>query len=295
LLGTTDTIPQPCPYPFSKAEKLPSNSFVHFIAKSTFPATKSPMAYSIHPITFADARPLAKKAKEDGFMTDDRHTQLKMLGKGNINYLQDDTLEVREYREIQRLKKPREMGIKAVDNETGEIVGTSHFIFHGFELDDIPKRDLGEEPIMEKPQDIEAEQIKIEDFTEADHAIARMEDMEEKDMQHWQSILMPPGSKCIVVAGHGVDEKHRRRGLSGAMLKWATDHADNHGVHMWVHSSEMGWLAYAKAGFEVVGILDIDMDAWAPGPAPEGEGALWGHYVVRYMKRLPKKSLDGDN
>jgi hypothetical protein len=58
-----------------------------------------------------------------------------------------------------------------------------------------------------------------------------------------------------------------------------------------VHSSEAGYRAYAKAGFEVVGTLDVDLDEWAP--APPVEGGLWGHYVIRWMKRLPREGVVG--
>jgi hypothetical protein len=47
---------------------------------------------------------------------------------------------------------------------------------------------------------------------------------------------------------------------------------------------------FAKFGFEVVGELDLNLDDFAAGPPPEGLGkdGKWGHYVFRYMKRLPQ-------
>lgn len=57
---------------------------------------------------------------------------------------------------------------------------------------------------------------------------------------------------------------------------------------MWVHSSEHAWKFYEKNGFDVVGELDIHLDERAPR-LPDGElGKAWGHYVCRYMKRVPK-------
>lgn len=94
--------------------------------------------------------------------------------------------------------------MEAVDNKTCEIVGTSFFAFHGFKLDEVPKVDLGEEPMIEKPPVVESERIRPEDMTEADKAIAWLEDIEEKGIQRWQKVSIPPGSKCIIVVGHGV-------------------------------------------------------------------------------------------
>ena len=47
---------------------------------------------------------------------------------------------------------------------------------------------------------------------------------------------------------------------------------------------------FAKHGFEIVGEFDIDLDEFAVGPPPDGLGqdGKWGHYVFRYLKRLPQ-------
>lgn len=63
-------------------------------------------------------------------------------------------------------------------------------------------------------------------------------------------------------------------------------------MYLWVHSSEAGAGMFAARGFEVIGEFDVDLDEFAVGPPPEPELAnadgKWGHYVFKYMKRLPQ-------
>jgi GNAT superfamily N-acetyltransferase len=110
-------------------------------------------------------------------------------------------------------------------------------------------------------------------------------------MKAWMQKLMPEGTRCMFVASFHVDPKYQRRGIGSALLKWGTDVADERGIFIWVHSSEAGVKAYEKAGFEPIGSLDIDLDEYAPRPPPEEVGGdIWGHYVLTYLKYIPKKS-----
>jgi GNAT superfamily N-acetyltransferase len=197
------------------------------------------------------------------------------------------------------LHNQKYVAVVAVDAETGNVMGSCRYCFAGFKQEDIPWTDPGPVPDSEKRfEEDNAKRLVDSKAKEpidpakqrANEMIASLEAMEDKDMQHWQGILMPPGTKCIIITGFSVLPQFRYKGVGGALTQWGTDQADKHGVHMWVHSSEAAVKAYANGGFEVVGILDVDLDAWAPGPAPEGEDALWGHYVIRYMKRLPKET-----
>lgn len=235
------------------------------------------MDFKIQPVTFADVHQIAKIGRE-GFL-DDRQTQLKELG--DISYTEEKGV-----REMVRgsLRSKRQVCIKAVDG-SGEILGNASFIFQGFSEEDIPRGDPGiDSPEQEKEKAVE--QPKTAEKIRANEMIAKMEAMEDEDMRHWQNVLSPFSSKCIIVGGLGVARRHQYRGVGSALLNWATDLADEHNVYMWVHSSEAAFRAYLKAGFKVVGTLDVDLDAWAPGPPKdEGEAAIWGHYLIRYMKR----------
>lgn len=51
---------------------------------------------------------------------------------------------------------------------------------------------------------------------------------------------------------------------------------------------------YQRHGFEVVGSLDVDLDQYAYVAATneKGESEKWGHYIFRYMKRLPAENTE---
>lgn len=218
----------------------------------------------------------------------DRHTQMKDLG--NVSYLKEEDPSQEGFRAT--LKNKRYVFIKAV-NEDGEVVGGGSFYFQGFEHQDIPYTDPEiEEAVPAMKIEVHHEEPLDDEKKRANAMIDRLEEMEGEDMKRWQNILMPPGTKCIIVTGLSVDPKYHRRGIGSALMKWGTDKADERGVFMWVHSSEAAYKIYINSGFEVVGILVIDLDAWAPAPPPKeaGEDMIWGHYLCRYMKRLPKKS-----
>lgn len=158
--------------------------------------------------------------------------------------------------------------------------------------EEIPKTAPIDEPLPTPETEAVEKSIEALDTIEdeEDDIIKREMEMTEADMNHWMAKLMPPGTKCMYLIGLNVAPQYQRQGIGQAMLKWGADTADKFGVFVWVHSSEGAWKTYEKAGYEVIGCLNIDLDAWAPAPPPaeEGDGAIWGHYVLRYMKRLPK-------
>jgi len=201
----------------------------------------------------------------------------------------------------QRLSAPEKCTfIKAVDNESGEIMGSICWGFRGRKKEEVPKvpeSALVKEVVpVDEVKEPETKIIILIDENEepevelpADHPCKRFVAMTE-----WMAKLMPEGTKCMFVIGLSVAPKFQGTGVGSALLKWGTDEADKAGVFAWVHSSEMGSNAYRKAGFEVIGTLDIDLDEWAVAPPDEepAEGeevAKWGHYVLRWMKRLPKE------
>ncbi len=82
--------------------------------------------------------------------------------------------------------------------------------------------------------------------------------------------------------------------MGSAFIKWGTDKADEDDVRCWVHASEAGWPAFKKAGFEVVGTLELDLDQYASEQRKFADGRpeeKWGKYAFRYMQREPRRHL----
>jgi hypothetical protein len=245
---------------------------------------------SIQPTKVVDAATIVKISKEIDATRANRHTELKRLR--NISYLNKNNKKTHEVFKKTLKNRGKYVFIKAI-NDDDEVMGSANFCFKGFEQDEIPNLDPGEDETIQTPAAAKAQQEESEPLSEekkrANTMIDRLEDMEGEDMEHWEKILMPPGSKCIIVTGLGVSPRFQYQGVGAALMKWGTDYADIYKVFMWVHSSEASYRVYAKSGSEVAGKLDIDLDAWASAPPPkEVGGTVWGHYLVRYMKRLPK-------
>jgi GNAT superfamily N-acetyltransferase len=255
-----------------------------------------PFSFSIQPVQYSDYVVLDNIGRESCLT--DRQTQLKKLG--NISYLQDND-KAEKYKDfVKTLQTPKHVYLKAVQNGLGEVLGSLHFVFYGFkdhQLPSLPERgnlneiethireletqDAKAEPESEetKKKETDPEKRRIND------AIDRFEAMESADFRLWQSVIMPSdsGCRCLIIAGFFVATSYQGKGIGSALLRYATEMADEHGVFMWVHSSEAAWRAYEKAGFAIVRMLEVDLDEWAPVSPPEG--GKWGRYVIRYMKR----------
>lgn len=254
----------------------------------------SPLPLAIRHATYADIPALAQ-ISGDSF-ENDRHTQMKGLGKKPYNMY-----DVAQTNIARWLSSKELVVLEAVNANTGNAVGWCCWGFRGFEPSETSTLGLEQqgESDISKPsvQDDTTESQQSEEETEEESgvnqkegdSVKKLEEMTDAEMKHWMERLMPPGSKCMFVATLSVSPEFHGRGVGSALLKWGTETADRFGVFSWVHSSESAWTMYAKHGFDVVGTLDIDLDEWAPGPPKEeGPGAVWGHYVFRYMKRLPK-------
>jgi ribosomal protein S18 acetylase RimI-like enzyme len=256
-------------------------------------------SFQLRPVLQSDINTLAKMS-DDAFLKD-RHTQMKMLG--NNPY---DMEEVTKQGLVAQLNFERCLCVKAVDEVTGEIMGWTCWGFRGFEREEILSLDLRTEEQRSTIINVSAEENNAGESkreskqavqeklsgNETDDPISRLQDLTNADMERWMEIFMPPGTKCMYIVGLSVSPSYQGRGVGTALLKWGTGIADKFGVFAWVHSSddEAAWKLYQKHGFEIAGILDVDLDEYAPAPPPieEGEGAVWGRYVFRYMKRLPK-------
>lgn len=255
--------------------------------------------FTITPVVLDDVPTLAKIA--GSAMEKDRQTEMKALAEDPFD-MESYTLESMP----RFLLHPRIAIVKAVDTETGEIMGMCEWGFRGFEPHEMPVLEGQPKPVEEKKPT--EEEKPVEEEKEPEAAAEQQETKEpeppkqgkdkvkdlvaltDADMNAWMEEQMPPGTRCLYVVGLTVSPKFQGRGVGSALLKWGTSICEAHGVFAWVHSSMGAWQMYQKSGFEVVRTLDVDLDAYAPcSPPGEGEGAKWGIYTFYYMKYLSKK------
>jgi GNAT superfamily N-acetyltransferase len=230
----------------------------------------------------------------------DTHTLLKRYG--DVHYLREDAVSRAKQRQdfINKLKNPRQANVKAVD-ENGNALGSIGIAYIGFDEETLcqlnPPRAIEGDIVAElasgKADEIPKEPVS-ESKKKANDAIDRLEAWEQEDWHKWEKVFMPPGSKSVVVTGLSVNPLHQGKGVGTPLVQWAASKADNAGTYIWVHSSEAGWRAFQKGGFEEVGRLDVDLDAWAeeagglPVPNDVVDGDKWGVYTCRWMKRPAK-------
>ena len=251
--------------------------------------------------------PILANIFSDAF-ANDRVTQLKSLGKDSDFAANMISEPLKGW-----LQKPmRCQVLKAIDNATSEIIGWACWGFHGYEQqaapapeensinDDKSKHEdemnkahcsqEGSSPRVHGSHD-EQGQSSSEGVTNisAKTGAELLEAITDQDMEQWQKILMPEGTKCMFIVAIAVAPAHQFHGVGSALIRWGTAKADADEVSCWVHASEAGHRAFAKEGFREVGKLELDLDEFVPGALEEegGEGKEeWGRYRFRYMQRL---------
>ncbi|QPG93780.1 hypothetical protein C2857_002392 [Epichloe festucae Fl1] len=250
-------------------------------------------AFTISAVQLDDVSEIGQ-ISADAFVGD-RQTQMKNLGSKPY-----DMKQVAMESLPGLLRNPRAFAIKITDDAMGEIMGYCNWGFRGFKPEELPKLAGKPEP-LEEPATLEAdsaEQAKEEqkahdgpngpESRTDDDPIGRLQTLTGNDMERWMEEVMPEGTRCLYIVGLSVSPKYQGRGVGSALLRWGTGICEEKNVFAWVHSSEPAWQMYEKSGFQIIRILDVDLDDYAPVPPPnEGPGAKWGHYVFRYMKYLP--------
>jgi len=257
----------------------------------------------ILPATLADVPALAAISAA-AFETD---SQTEMKSHGKAPFLMGEYALKSLPNE---LKHPRIRIVKAVDEKTREIMGFCIWGFRGIVPPVFPVEEGGAEGVKEAAKDGKGSEeakpgsgeggvaggkgktAKVEEKEEPpkpDDLISRLEELTDRDLREWMDAIMPKDNldvKCIYVVGLSVSPDFQRRGVGSALLKWGTDLIDGHkGAFSWVHSSAGAWPAYERAGFRTIRTLDVDLDEYAPVPAPEERypGGKWGRYMFRYM------------
>ena len=238
-------------------------------------------SFTICKATLKDASMLAK-ISGDSFKADS-NTQLKY----GHDYPRAFTSGMKEGI-VMWIKNPRCDLLKAVDNNSGEIMGWACWARRGYVVEEKPAQqdsdddeDIVEEQTEESP-------ISTVLSPEAAESIGRLESLTSDDMEKWQAVLMPEGAKARYVIAINISPSYQSRGVGSALLKWGTSKADEDGVFCWVHASEAGQNAFEKAGFKEIGKLQVNLDEYAGG-RKNGDGGDWGSYTFRYMKRDAKE------
>lgn len=182
------------------------------------------------------------------------------------------------------LQNPKLRTLKAVDKVGGDIMGYCIWGFRGVAAPESPKLDTYETGASNTDNESKHAEEEQNESDDREDPIARLNKLTSKDFADWVNDLMAGGAACLFVVGLYVSTAFQRRGVGSALLKWGTDIADKHGAFAWVHSSAGAWRAYEKAGFRTVRTLTVDLDEYAPVPAPKKyPGGKWGEYTFRYM------------
>ncbi|KAF3766931.1 acyl-CoA N-acyltransferase [Cryphonectria parasitica EP155] len=259
----------------------------------------SSASFSLKPITEDDIPALTKM--ESLTFESDRHTLLKAAHPTRPYDHAAGVPDMIKY----RLSLPANKVelIKAVDDETGEILG---HVCWGLRLS-VPQP----QPQPPEPSSTEqAEQGKAknssklparvvpQDYEKTNapdlDSIAQLEELTSSHFADFMKRVMPDGTRCMYVVGLSVHPAHQLRGVGTALMRRGTDRADAEGVFCWVHSSEAAAGMYRKCGFEVDDTLEIDLDHWAAplDIKPPAGDEKWGTYTFKYMIRQPRAVKD---
>ncbi|OAA71157.1 Acyl-CoA N-acyltransferase [Cordyceps fumosorosea ARSEF 2679] len=253
---------------------------------------------TIAPLNYADIDACATISR-DSFAIDP-HTIVKQLGRDGYDMY---GMARRGY--LANLERRNMVFVKAVDVDTGAVVGYGGWVFPHVKKELVPwigpSDEKSKEEVEEQKQTDDKAAHRSEEPKREPDAIDRLHAMEDEDMQYFQHKLIPAGEPCMIVMGLVVAPAHQSRGVGSALLRHGNAIADRLGVPVWVHSSHQAVEAYGKGGFEPVRTLDVDLDEYAPRPPRDDEPVMgdkgsgkWGHYVIQYMKRESRKRPVGE-
>ncbi|KAK5989602.1 hypothetical protein PT974_07856 [Cladobotryum mycophilum] len=255
-------------------------------------SSSKPASVSIQPVNYADIHACAQITSE-AFAVDP-HTIVKNLGQKPY-----DMYDIMRGMFLDALDRKRQIYVKAVDEETGEIVGHAGWAFKGVDEAEIPWKG----PVDDKSAAKDEREKKDEPTDDTndsgeknkEDSIDRLKTLESRDMDHWQTNIIPKDDPCMIITGLHVAVAHQSQGIGSGLLNYGNTIADKLGLTIWVHSSHQAYEAYKKSGFVAVRVLDLNLDEWAPRGPREGEAVMgdkgndkWGRYIIRYMKRDPK-------
>lgn len=244
-------------------------------------------SFSLHPATSADIPALAEISGLS--FEKDRHTQLKAAHPTQPYNHAAGMVGGFEY--WLSLPKGKAELVKAVDNETGHIIG---FVCWGSRLDQPQQQ---QQPPQQTASSVKKPEVVVgSDHVKADapdlDALAQLKELTSDHLARYMEKVMPPGTRAMYIISIAVRPDQHGHGVGSALVRHGTDRADAEGVFCWVHASEDGAGVFRKCGFEVDETLQIDLDHWAGQMdiKPPGGDEKWGTYTFRYMIRQPRAS-----
>ncbi|KAI1771014.1 acyl-CoA N-acyltransferase [Hypoxylon cercidicola] len=254
------------------------------------------ISVSIQPLHYADI-PACARITSSAFSVDP-HTIVKGLGREPF-----DMYTISRSGFFNTLDRKNYIYVKAVDDETGEIVGHAGWSFRGLDPGLIPWVGPGDtKPMAEEREkgqekgEIPKDENKKDDGEVGKDSIDRLHALEDADMQYWLSNLVSADMPCVIIIGLIVSPSYQSRGVGSALIQHGNHIADDLGLSVWVHSSHQAYEAYKKYGFEAVRELDINLDEYAPRGPEDGEEVMgekgsgsWGSCTTFV------ESLDGED
>lgn len=189
---------------------------------------------------------------------------------------------------------PHTQIIKAVDHDTGQILGWACWALKGAESDEVEKGEgkdegAGKQKASSQPGEANATEETPpppppKPETQKDPARI-LGGLMAKEMIKWESVHLKPLKKYWVLEALSTDPSVQGRGVGSKLVQWGIETADavNPGLACYAHASPAGHGLYARAGFEEDDRSEFDLSEWAPGGKGGGRG--WGVYVFRYMLR----------
>lgn len=232
----------------------------------------------------------------------DPHTRVKQLGRDGYDLypLFCNSLQ-------KGIGSKKAVYVKAVDQDTGEIVGHAGWAFQRVDealvpwiapQDDPDTADIivNDKTVSKQDEDkMQAnDTAKEKDQQKIPDSIDRLHELEDRDMQYWVENIIPADKPCMIINGLMVAPAHQSRGIGRALIQRGNEIADKLGISIWVHSSHQAYDAYRKCGFKTMRVLDVDLDEYAPRPPRDDEPVMgdkgcekWGRYIIRYLERRP--------
>jgi GNAT superfamily N-acetyltransferase len=140
----------------------------------------------------------------------------------------------------------------------GEVAGFAVWAFRGFEHlfegEDVAAPAAPHITNEEKAQEQSQERKENRDEAQEGESktktnIQGLAEITEASMQEWQTRIMPPGSRCMVLVAISVLPEYQGQGIGSALIKLGTEITDSEGVYCWVSSSDKGRRAFQKMGF----------------------------------------------